>query len=162
MGRRIGKGSLAPLLVLLWSGCTLDAAGPGEPAGLDEKLAPLGGALGHIECDGKGGLQVHISADAPAQCGFRDCVRSHEEVHVRDHQANAQQICAGKAAGEPAYIEVGALTRSECNAYTDTVSCLERKAQEHAGDPGCKSFLAEKQERARQMRDSFCNSSSAR
>jgi hypothetical protein len=70
--------------------------------------------------------------------------------------------CGDKARGAPAFFDPDVVARSECNAYRDTMRCLEQKAQEHAGTPGCTSFLAEWRMRMTSRRDLFCEQPAGR
>jgi hypothetical protein len=116
-----------------------------------------------IECDGAGGYRVYLGWAATATCGIRDCVRGHEESHIRDWQGRWPNGCknddgTSRAAG--ARVPTGGdgyadfLRQSECRAYTGEVPCGERLLASATDE--CKPTVESQLATWRSRKTSYC------
>ncbi len=131
-----------------------------DPIGLWKNTGkPANPSANTIVCNGQGGIGVHIAdyyeliPDLFRCVG--DCIRRHEESHIRDALAANPKVCRGVAAG----IQVGFSNdieqdTSEIAAYTTEVQCLkEKKTREKC--PTCIKALDEQIQNAEHLIERF-------
>ena len=102
-----------------------------------------------VTCDGEGGMQVQISPDAYTGCGIGDCMRQHEEQHIKDLSGYGSLVCQGKKAGTIVTFTTDcALAQSEVRAVQIELDCLNALLEKHC--PNCDANL---QARIKQMQE---------
>lgn len=132
-----------------------------DPTGLQDEgtfvpLPPNPKINTHV-CDGKGGqiVQIPSGEGSPEQraCGLIDCIRVHEERHIKDSMAAVPDICKGKPAGT--VIGSTGLThkKTEIAASAAEIICLQNK-RKNACD-NCKELIDDRIQQMRKYRDSF-------
>lgn len=104
-------------------------------------------------CDGHGGLRVHLQVfpDAKRQECLSTCITEHERSHIRQLQALAPDVCAGKAdnvmpkSKSPDFIKAG-----EVRAYSVEVNCLEEQAKKN---DDCRPLVERRLNQVKAVRD---------
>jgi RHS repeat-associated protein len=108
-------------------------------------------------CDDKGNqiVQIPSGEGTPEQraCGLLDCVRVHEERHIKDSMAAMPDICKGKPAGAVVGSSGLTHTKTEIAASAAEIICLQNKLKNACDN--CKKLIDDRIKQMRGYRDSF-------
>ena len=131
-----------------------------DSSGLSATTGGFAPGLNTVVCDGEGGMVVQMGGPPPpgAECA-EDCMRQHEERHIRDLMAANPLVCRGVWAGKTvSFSDPSERSATEFAASTIEIDCLRKKLQRQSCDANCDKKLIET--RIKQMeeyRDKFKN-----
>jgi uncharacterized protein RhaS with RHS repeats len=127
-----------------------------DPRGLQAATGgPAPPNVNTVVCNGRGGIRIQIGSPPPAQAACAEqCMRAHEQQHIRDLNAANPRVCKGIADG----IIVGfssdnpkQTATTEIAASNVEIVCLKKLLQQSACEDNCKKSLLN--QRIKQMED---------
>lgn len=131
-----------------------------DPLGLQAKggwgtLPPNPKANTHV-CDGHGGQMVQLGSPGTPELAacLGDCMRVHEETHIRDSMAGAPKNCVGKPAGTLVGSWGQTHDNTEVAASNAEIDCLKDKLKkEQCGGGSCTNIINDRIKQMEGYRD---------
>jgi RHS repeat-associated protein len=111
-----------------------------DPRGLEAATGrPVQPNVNTVVCNGRDGIRVHLGGPPPAQVACaEECMRAHEEQHIRDLNAANPKVCEGVADGiKVGFSNLKERAATEVAASNIEISCLKMKKA--GAGPACKT-----------------------